>query len=102
MYPDGTVLNYLFWMIIGALQVLVWQGVRAWSRSFNPNVKWWQVTLLYGCVLSFCVVIFAGFTLKGEREGAAGWYMIGFFGVLHVIAGAILARLFLFRKAAVS
>ncbi len=99
MYPDGTVVNYLFWMAVGALQILIYKGVHEWASDFNKEIKWWQTALLYGCFLSLCVVIFAGFTLKGEYEGNAGWYMIGFFGSLHVIAGAILARLFLVRKA---
>lgn len=100
MYPDGTVINYLFWMAIGALQVLICIGVHEWAKVLNQDVKWWQTALLYCCFLSLCVVVFAGFTLKGEHEGNAGWYMIGFFGSLHIIVGAVLARLFLMRKAA--
>jgi hypothetical protein len=98
MYPDGTVVNYLFWMAIGAMQVIIYKGVEEWARDFNKSIKWWQTALLYGCLLSFFVVIFAGFTLKGEFEGNAGWYVIGVFGSMHVIAGAVLARLFLVRR----
>ncbi|MEN6442105.1 MAG: hypothetical protein ABFD97_26380 [Syntrophobacter sp.] len=97
MYPDGTVINYLFWMAIGALQVLIYKGVDEWAKDFNKSIKWWQTALLYGCVLSFFVVVFAGFTLKGECEGHAGWYMIGVFGSMHIIAGAVLVRLFLVK-----
>ena len=66
MYPDGTVVNYLFWMAVGALQILIYKGVHEWARDFNKEIKWWQTALLYGCFLSLCVVIFAGFTLKGH------------------------------------
>ena len=98
MYPDGTVLNYLFWMIMGILQVLVWKSIGAWGRQFNPNLRYWQQTLLYACFASFCVVIFAGFTLKGEYEGNAGWYLIGMFGCLHIIIFMVLTRFFIFMK----
>ena len=43
-------------------------------------------------------MVFAGFTLKGEYEGNAGWYMIGFFGSLHLIALGVLIRLFIMKK----
>ena len=98
MYPDGTVLNYLFWTAIGAMLVLVWQSLGVWLGEFNRKIRWWQRLLLFGCFCSFCVTVFAGFTLKGEFEGNAGWYMIGFFGTLHLIAAAVMARLFLMKK----
>ena len=69
MYPDGTVVNYLFWMAVGALQILIYKGVHEWASDFNKEIKWWgQTALLYGCFLSLCVVIFAGFTLKGNTR----------------------------------
>lgn len=98
MYPDGTVVKYLFWIVIGVMQVLIWKSIGIWLRQFNNNLKWWQQFLFYGCFVSFCIVVFAGFTLKGEYEGSAGWYMIAFFGPLHVIALAVLVRLFIMKK----
>ena len=100
MYPDGTVVNYLFWMAVGALQILIYKGVHEWAKDFNKDIKWWQTALLYGCFLSVVRCDFCRFYTEGEYEGNAGWYVIGFFGSLHVIAGAVLARFFLVRKVA--
>lgn len=99
MYPDGTIVYMLFWMAIGIFQVYIYNSINYWARQYNTNIKWWQVVLLYGCVLSFFIVIFAGFTLKGEYEGNAGWYLIGCFGAIHVVAGAALVKLFIFNTA---
>ena len=98
MYPDGTIIKYLFWMAIGAMQVLIWQSIGIWARQYNETLKRWQQHLFYGCFASFCIVVFAGFTLKGEYEGNAGWYMIGFFGSMHIIALGVLIRLFIMKK----
>ena len=98
MFPDGTVLNYLFWMATGAMLVLIWQSLTIWLEEIGSSVRWWQQALLFGCFCSFAVTVFAGFTLKGEHEGNAGWYMIGLFGTLHVIAAIALLRLFVLNK----
>ncbi|MEN6438985.1 MAG: hypothetical protein ABFD97_10420 [Syntrophobacter sp.] len=98
MYPNGTVVYMLFWMAIGIFQICIYNSINYWTKRYNPNSKWWQVALLYCCVLSFFIVVFAGFTLKGEYEGNAGWYMIGSFGVMHVIAGAALVKLFVLKN----
>lgn len=100
MFPGSTILNYVFWMVLGALQVLIITGAYAWFDSLGRKVKWWQMALMYGCFVSFCAVVAGGFTLAGEYETRAGLYFIGFLGVPHIIAGAVLARLFIFRKSA--
>ncbi len=98
MFPGTTILNYLFWMAMGLIQALVVAGAYEWLRSFNRTVAWWQIGLIYGCFLSFCTVIAGGFTLMGEFESRAGWYFIGFLGLPHVIAMAVLVKLFVFKK----
>jgi len=95
MYPDGTIVYMLFWMAIGIFQICIYNSINYWAKRYNTNVKWWQIVLLYGCLFSFFVVVFAGFTLKGEYEGNAGWYMIGFFGAIHAVAGAVLVKFFI-------
>ncbi len=99
MYPNGTIVYMLFWMAIGIFQIFIYNSINYWTKRFNPNIKWWQVVLLYGCLLSFFIVVFAGFTLNGEYEGNAGWYFISTFGAIHVIAGAVLVKLFIFKNA---
>ncbi|THB76008.1 MAG: hypothetical protein D3926_18935 [Desulfobacteraceae bacterium] len=99
MFPGTTILNYVFWMAMGLIQALVVAGVYEWLKSFQKTVTWWQMGLIYGCFLSFCAVVAGGFTLVGEFESHGGWYFIGYLGVPHVIAMAILVKLFVFKKA---
>lgn len=97
MFPGSTILNYLFWMGMGLIQALVVAGAYEWLKHYKKSVAWWQMGLMYGCFLSFCLVVAGGFTLMGEYESHGGFYFIGFLGVPHVIIMAILAKLFLFR-----
>ncbi len=99
MFPGSTMLNYLFWMAMGAMQVIIVLGARAWLEDAGQKVAWWKMTLMYGCFVSFCAVVAGGFTLAGEYESRAGWLFIGFLGVPHIIAGAAMLKLFVFKKA---
>ena len=98
MFPGTTILNYVFWMTMGLIQVLVVTGSYEWLRHFNRQVRWWQMALMYGCFISFCGVVAGGFTLMGEYESQGGWYFIGFLGVPHIIVMAVLLKLFVFKK----
>lgn len=98
MFPGTTILNYLFWMAMGILQVLVVVGAYEWLKAYNRSVTWWQMILLYGCFASFALVVMGGFTLMGEFESSAGWYFIGFLGVPVIIAMAVMIKLFVFKK----
>lgn len=98
MFPESTILNYLFWMAMGVLQVLVVAGAYQWLKQFRKKVSWWQMGIMYGCFLSFCLVIAGGFTLVGEYESHGGYYFMGFLGVPHIIIMALLLKLFVFRK----
>lgn len=100
MFPGTTMLNYLFWMILGVLQMLLVVGAYDWLKSYNKNVAWWQMVLMYGCFLSACLVVGGGFTLIGEYESRGGWYFIGFLGLPHVIIATLLVKLFVFREEA--
>lgn len=99
MFPESTMLNYLFWMGMGALQVLVVAGAYAWLKHYKKHVSWWQMGLLYGGFLSFCLVVAGGTTLMGEYETHGGFYFIGFLGVPHIIIMALLVKLFVLKKA---
>jgi len=98
MFPESTMLDYLFWMALGALQVLVAMGTHAWLKSYNKNVKWWQSAIIYMAFLAFCTVIAGGFTLMGEYESIAGWYFMGVLGLPTIIGAAIAFRLFIMKK----
>ncbi|MBU2646561.1 hypothetical protein KKI24_17770 [bacterium] len=101
MFPGTTILNYLFWMGMGMMQILVIAGAYEWLKHFKKSVQWWQMVLIYGCFISFSLVVAGGFTLMGEYESQGGWYFIGYLGLPHVIAMAILLKLFVFKKAPV-
>jgi len=98
MFPGTTILNYLFWMVLGALQVLVIIGMHEWFKSYKKNISWWQTAIMYMAFLSFCTVIAGGFTLMGEYESIAGWYFIGVLGLPVIIGSAIAFRLFIMKK----
>lgn len=100
MFPGTTIANYLFWMVMGLLQALVAAGTYEWLKSFNRSVAWWQAGLIYGCFVSLCTVVCGGFTLMGEYESQAGWYFIGFLGLPHIIAMALLMKFFVLKKTA--
>jgi prenyltransferase beta subunit len=99
MFPGSTILNYLFWMVMGLLQALVVAGAYEWLKHYKKSVTWWQMGLMYGCFLSCCLVVAGGFTLMGEYESHGGYYFIGFLGVPHIIIMAILLKFFVFRNA---
>jgi|GEM_PF-3084770 len=97
--PNSTIVQYLSWMAMGALQVLVIQGGLAWAKERNIPMTWWKTALVYGWFASLVLTIAGGFTLHGELEGNAGWYFIGVLGVGQLIAGLAMVKLLLFRKA---
>lgn len=99
MFPQSTVLDPLFWMVLGALQVLTFVGMREWAKQFELGMTWWKWLLVAGWWFSFILTIAGGFTLLGENEGNAGWYFLGFAGTGLVIGGALLLKLFLVLKA---
>ncbi|SCY68092.1 hypothetical protein [Desulfoluna spongiiphila] len=100
MFPGSTILNYLFWMVMGAMQVIIILSANTWLKESGRQVPWWQTLLMYGCFLSFCAVVAGGFTLAGEYERRAGFYFIGFLGLPHIIAGTVMLKLFVFKKKA--
>ena len=98
MFPGTTMLDYIFWMVIGALQVLIIAGAYAWLKQYGRKITWWQMTLLYLGFVSFCLVVAGGFTLMGEFESPAGYYFMGVFGLPVIIVFALLVRLFILPK----
>lgn len=98
MFPQSTILDPLFWMALGALQVLTFAGMREWARQFALGMNWWKWLLVGGWWFSLVLTIAGSFTLLGENEGNAGWYLLGFAGTGLVIGGALLLKLILMLK----
>ena len=99
MFPQSTILDPIFWMILGGLQVWVFYGARVWAKDLDiPMNRWkWLVTGVW--YLSIMLTIAGAFTLLGENEGNAGWYFLGFVGTFLIILGAIWVRVLLALKA---
>lgn len=98
MFPQSTILDPLFWMAFGALQVLVFASANRWANQYQLEMNWWKWTIAGGWWFSLLLSIAGGFTLLGENEGAAGWYFLGFSGTGLIIGGAIILRVFIMLK----
>ncbi|WP_375753825.1 hypothetical protein [Vibrio sp. HN007] len=93
MFPQSTVLDPLFWMILGALQVYIFRSAKAWAEDYELRMNWWKWTLVIGWWFSFILTVAGAFTLLGENEGNAGWYFLGFVGMIIVLLGAVLFKI---------
>ncbi|WP_066014695.1 hypothetical protein [Endozoicomonas atrinae] len=101
MFPQSTLLDPPFWMLLGALQVLVFAGAGQWAKHFQLAMNWWKWSLVGGWWFSLLLTIAGAFTLLGENEGNAGWYFLGFVGTGLIVGGAILLKvLFVLNKPA--
>ncbi|OCH17394.1 hypothetical protein A6E05_13990 [Aliivibrio sp. 1S165] len=98
MFPQSTVLDPLFWMALGALQVWVFAGANQWAKHFNLGMTGGKWALVGGWWASIILTIAGAFTLLGENEGLAGWYFLGFAGTGLIIAGAVLLRILVALK----
>lgn len=98
MFPGVVMLDSLFWMIFGAMQILVFLGARAWLDHYGKKVSFWKLLLMYVSFACLCLTVSGGFTLMGEYESIAGWYFIGTLGVPQIIVFALLVKLFVFGK----
>ncbi len=97
MFPGVVIIDSLSWMILGALQILIIAGAYAWIQYLGKTIKVWQMAILYGIFVTFCITIGGGSTLVGEYETQGGMYFIGFLGVPIILAFAIAVKLFLFK-----
>ncbi len=99
MFPGELMINSLFWMLFGVLQMFVIAGIYAWASTIEQVVSKWKVAVLYTIFALFLLTIGGGFTLAGEYESQAGWYFIGFLGTPLIISFAIAVKLFYFKEA---
>ncbi|WP_375749715.1 hypothetical protein [Vibrio sp. HN007] len=95
MFPQSTILDPIFWMVLGAAQMFIYQSAKLWAEDFDLRMNWWKWTLVMGWWFSLILTIAGAFTLLGENEGNAGWYFLGFVGTALVIGGAVLLKVLL-------
>lgn len=88
MFPYSTMLEPLFWIIMGFLYTLFVFGLRYWAQDLKIKMDWWKWLLFTIWFIGLNIVIAGGFTLIGENETRAGLYFLGVFGVLFIILGA--------------
>lgn len=98
MFPGSVIIDSLFWMILGALQILILLGARAWLDHYRKKVAFWKLLLMYLSFVGLCLTVAGGFTLMGEYESSAGWYFIGTLTVPQIIVFALLFKLFILGR----
>lgn len=83
----------IFWMIMGALSVLVAIGATLWAKDLGLKMNWLRWVLVVAWYLLLMLTVASPFTLIGENEAAAGLRIIPFMLVPTIILGVGLWRL---------
>lgn len=83
----------LFWMIMGALSVLVGIGATLWAKDLGLKMTWLRWVLVVVWYLLLMLTVASPFTLIGENEAVAGMRIIPFLVVPTIILGVGLWRL---------
>ncbi len=68
MFPQSTLLDPIFWMVMGAIQLYLFQNARYWAGEFRLNMNPAKWVLVGGWWASFLLTIAGAFTLLGENE----------------------------------
>ncbi|UJF17287.1 hypothetical protein L0B53_00475 [Vibrio sp. SS-MA-C1-2] len=95
MFPQSTILDPIFWMLLGAAQLFIIQSANVWADEYDLHMNWWKWSLVISWWFSFLLTINASFVLLGEHEGNAGWYLLGFAGTTLIISGVAIFNLIL-------
>jgi len=92
MFPYSTILNPIFWILMGVLYTVFVISIRYWAKDFglNMTITKWIVSAFWFLFLNLTIA--GAFTLFGEDEQRAGFYFLGFFGVITIIFGVGLWR----------
>ncbi len=92
MFTNSTILNPLFWMILGALNLIFIISLRYWFQDLQIRVSkiQWAALIVYWAILN--ITIAGGFTLIGENETKAGMRFLAFFSIPILLSGAVIAR----------
>ncbi len=97
MFENSTILEPLFWIIMGVLYTIIAISSTYWAKDLNLKMTWWKWTLAIIWFIFLNITIAAAFTLIGENESRAGIYFIGVFGTLSIILGVGLWQLIKLR-----
>ena len=83
----STFAKPLFWIVMGLLYALMIAGAPVWAEDIGLQMSWWKWLLaaIWYCLLSMGIA--AGFTLMGEKEPRAGYYIAGLSVVIMIILG---------------
>jgi len=83
----STIARPLFWIVMGLIYALMIAGAQMWAEDIGLQMNWWKWLLaaMWYCFLS--IGIAAGFTLMGEKEPRAGYYIAGLTVVIMIILG---------------
>lgn len=82
----------LFWMIMGALSVLIGISATIWAKDLGLKMTWWKWALAVIWYLLVWLTIASPLTLIGENEARAGLMIIPFLLVPTVVLGVALWR----------
>ena len=77
----------LFWMIMGALSVLIGIGAVIWAKDLGFKMNWFKWVLVVLWYLLLLLTVASPFTLIGENEAVAGYRIIPFLLVPTIILG---------------
>ena len=83
----STIARPLFWIVMGLIYALMIAGAQMWAEDIGLQMNWWKWLLaaMWYCFLS--IGIAAGFTLMGEKEPRAGYYIAGLTVVIMISLG---------------
>jgi hypothetical protein len=90
----------LFWMVMGALWVLIGVSASIWAKDLGLKMNWWKWVLVVVWYLLVWLTVATPLTLIGENEAQAGLKIIPFLIVPVVVLGVALWRLLKFEPKA--
>ena len=83
----STISRPIFWIVMGLFYALMIAGAPVWAEDLGLQMNWWKWLLaaVWYCLLS--IGIAAGYTLMGEKEPRAGYYIAGLSVIIMIILG---------------
>jgi len=87
MFTNSTMLEPLFWIIMGFLYAVIAISAVYWAKDLKLRMNGWKWALSALWFVLLNITIAGGFTLIGENELRAGMYFLFFFGTLMIIFG---------------
>ena len=82
----------LFWMVMGALSVLIGISATLWAKDLDLKMNWFKWVLVVLWYLLLLLTVASPFTMIGENEAVAGYRIIPFLLVPTIVLGVGLWR----------